>query len=251
LPQFPPEEFFARLMEECFLIHPTILVRTACYRAIGAFDERLIRGQDYAMTLRLARQFPSAMVTGPTIYRRFHAGMRGSAVAQIASDAVAAGWLKYDQITLSELRRDLSLEEYLPQSSRTVPLAPLVERRAYLQRAVIMGKKALFGEMLEDLATALRCAPEAEPLSRPEQEMLQRLGPDIASGEAERALLSRLRSLGAGELGRAIRIELARGLVWRARREAGQGRYRQALKNGAAAWALCGLGGIKKIITRR
>src|SRR5208283_5767159 len=37
LPNFPNEEFLVRLMEQCFLIHPTILVRTSCYREVGPF----------------------------------------------------------------------------------------------------------------------------------------------------------------------------------------------------------------------
>ena len=58
LPEFPEEEFLVRLMEQCFLIHPTILVRASCYREVGSFDPDLIRCQDYEMAVRLARRFP-------------------------------------------------------------------------------------------------------------------------------------------------------------------------------------------------
>ncbi len=79
LPEFPEEEFLVRLMEQCFLIHPTILVRASCYREVGSFDPDLIRCQDYEMAVRLARRFPCVRISGPTICYRMHGGTRGSA----------------------------------------------------------------------------------------------------------------------------------------------------------------------------
>src|SRR5262249_26322864 len=109
LAEFPEEEFLIHLMEECFLIHPTILVRKSCYRQSGPFREDLVRCQDYEMAVRLARSSRCARVPGPTIYHRLHEGSRGSTRDTFPVDQIYEKWLMYMQIFFQELRKDLPL----------------------------------------------------------------------------------------------------------------------------------------------
>ena len=253
LPEFAGDEFLIRLMEECFLVHPTILVRTACYRTLGPFRADLIRSQDYEMALRLARNFRCARVSGPTIYRRYHPGARGTAAASIDARQVEAKWLEYMKPIFEGLRAELPLTDYLPKSAATGSTGALDTRRAYLERMVIMGKKMLYGQMLDDLKSAVESSADGRPLSAPEREMLHRLA-SYTSGDpliAGPNLIARIRSVGGGATGLAIRVELARGLAWRAHTAWRAQEYREAARLTRVALRLCGLRGILPAISKQ
>ncbi len=246
LPDFSTGEFLIRLMEECFLVHPTILVRTACYKRLGPFRADLIRSQDYEMALRLARNFRCARVSGPTIYRRYHPGARGTAAASIDARQVETKWREYMMPTFKSLREELPLSDYLPKSSAGDGAQTLDTRRAYLERMVIMGKKMLYDEMLDDLKNALTASLDRRPLSTPEREMLHRLA-SYTSGDpliAGPNLIVRIRSIASGSIGLAVRVEMARGLIWRANSALRAREFRDSTRLLQAALRLCGLRGI-------
>jgi glycosyltransferase involved in cell wall biosynthesis len=253
LPEFAGDEFLIRLMEECFLVHPTILVRTACYRKLGPFRADLIRSQDYEMALRLARNFRCARVSGPTIYRRYHPGARGTAAASFDARQVEAKWLEYMKPIFEVLRAELPLTDYLPKSAAAGSSGALDTRRAYLERMVIMGKKMLYGQMLDDLKSAVASSADGRPLSAPEREMLHRLA-SYTSGDpliAGPNLIARIRSVGGGATGLSIRVELARGLAWRAHTAWRAREYQEAARLTRAALRLCGLRGILPAMSKQ
>jgi len=244
LPQFPEEEFFIYLMEECFLVHPTILVRTNCYRELGPFNTNLIRSQDYEMALRLGLNYPCARLSEPTIYRRLDSGQRGSSADRFDSQNALAKWLVYNLRIFNELRRTLPLDAYLPQSLRKGGDISEHKRRAYLQRMIIMGKKTLYGEMLEDLRIAVACKPD-EPLSKLERALLRRLTYDLKGDPLlNPAYASAIRSIGTGAAGLSARLELAQAISWRAATAWRDRDFREARRTFAAATRIAGLRGL-------
>ena len=244
LPQFPEEEFLIRLMEESFLVHPTILVRTNCYRELGPFKTDLIRSQDYEMALRLGMHFPCARLLGPTIYRRLDSGQKGSSADRFHSEKAMAKWMEYDIRIFNELRRTLPLDAYLPQSLRNGAEISEHKRRAYLQRMFIMGKKTLYGEMLEDLRSVIACKPD-EPLSKLERALLLRIVYKLSGDPLlNPAYASAIRSLGSGAAGLSVRLELARAMRWRAATAWRNRDYREVLRTFAGATRIAGLQGL-------
>jgi GT2 family glycosyltransferase len=227
LPNFPENEFLIRLMEGCFLIHPTIVVRTSCYREVGPFLTHLVRCQDYEMAIRLARSFRAARVLGPTLYHRHHAGVRGNASDNFEVESIYLKWLEYMQLFFPKLRQEVSLTEYLPGNPSGAHTRPSDLRRAYLQRMVIMARKRLIDEMIEDLHFAQEVA---EPdLSAAEGAMLRQVfslqeKPSLVQQE----LLVRIRSACRGKTGAAIRREFIHGLYWRAVKAVKDAEYREA-----------------------
>ncbi len=216
LPQFPESEFLMRLMEECFLIHPTILVRASCYRKLGPFRTDLIRSQDYEMAIRLGSHYRCKRIPGPTIYHRLDSGKRGSAADRFDVHDAADRWLKYDLKIFCDLREKLPLQTYVPWDFDLNGDGRKGERRAYFHRMVVMGKKGLVREMIEDLKNALACNPR-EPLSSVEAEIVRRL----ASPLSRDPLLypGNLEAICAacnGAAGRSLRTELAQAMLWRA-----------------------------------
>lgn len=242
LPTFAADEFSLRLMEECFLVHPTIVVRTECYRELGPFDTSLVRCQDYDMALRLARVHQPARLNGPTIYRRYHSGPRGSASDQFEAAHAIAKWLEYMRPIFRKLYSDLPLAVYLPGCLQTQIDNAILQRRAYLQRMVVMGKKGLYREMLADLRAVLATSSAKSPLSSAECEMLQRLA-GATSGDpllSAPDILDSLRSVCRGPLGSAIRREICRAFAWRANHARGKHEYRETVDLIRAVCKLCG-----------
>ncbi|HEY2548898.1 MAG TPA: glycosyltransferase family 2 protein [Candidatus Acidoferrum sp.] len=242
LPNFPKEEFLIRLMEESFLIHPTILVRTSCYRQSGPFRAELVRCQDYEMSVRLARKFACERVAGPTIYHRLHREPRGSAGDTFSVDQIYEKWLEYMQLFFRELHREMPLSEYLPEGHVSGGKA-LDLRYAYLRRMGIMARKRLYDEMIEDLRLAQESSDQARVLSTAEEQLLRETFNFINDPLFfKKDLLRRIRSVCPGSLGFAIRRELIRCLYWSA---VGAGRRRNVSGvaiSASAAMQLAGIG---------
>jgi hypothetical protein len=217
-PDVLEEELFVRVMENVFMGHAAIVVRTSCYKQVGPFDPDLIRCQDYEMVLRLLRAFRCARVSGPTFYVRAHDGLRGTADYPITPKTRRQRIQPfYDRIFLP-LRKELTLRDYLPRSWNGRQTEPLDERRAYLQRMSIMASKGLLEEMLEDLASALGNGCDRRDLSDAERAIVR-----AAMLNADRddllfagpGYLHRIRVLCRGNIGRQVHFELARGITWR------------------------------------
>lgn len=224
---FPPwseADYFHWIMGSPFLpsLQQGMLISTRCYRVVGGFDERLLRGQDCDMVLRIARRFRGGFLGRPTFAERLHEGLRGPSFASHAEADRYKVWRKYKRQVFGKLRASLSLDEYLPKSS----LSPIAghtlgspdKRRALLQRSVVMATHGLFSEAVQDF-----------------REYTGHLDSSFAPGDEERRQLSALgyvrdaemlppakyyRLLGASSRDRSALFKAAlRGLYWSIARE--------------------------------
>ena len=239
------DEFFPRLLESFFSHQSAMLVRVSSYKEVGPFDTTLVRSQDYEMMLRLARRFPGKGIAEPTVCIRRHPGMRGSAADRFEAGEAASKWREYDQRLIARFRKMLELHEYLPRRFHGKGLGPADKRRAYLQSMTVMAAKAMFPEMLQDLQSAITQTGPDLPLTPDERAIVRR-----SVGYMRPADLSKLRCLGmmrALPKGRAVRdvkIELARGLSWRAEWAVRSHRYRELVTVLQTGYNVLGLGGI-------
>ena len=252
LPNFSAEEFLVRLMEQCFLIHPTILVRASCYREVGPFDPALVRCQDYEMAVRLARRFPCARVAGPTIYYRLHGGARGSAGDTFRAGQIQEKWLEYMQVFIRDLRKEMPLSEYLP--GRQAPHGSISDLRyAYLRRMGNMARKRLYDEMIEDLRLAAQQnSSDSSTLTPAEQQLLRELYNFINDPLFfQKDLLRRIRSVCRGPVGSAIRGEFIRCLYWDAMNTLRKGTLSQVFSTASAAMQLSGVDVLRSFLHDR
>jgi len=60
---------FDRLLRECFIFTPTVVVRRGVFEAVGAFDESLRICEDYDLWLRIAERFELLFVDAPLLKR--------------------------------------------------------------------------------------------------------------------------------------------------------------------------------------
>ncbi len=70
----PPTELYSALLENDFVLTPTLVVRSKCFEAVGGFDANFQICEDYDMWLRLAKQFSIAGLPRPLVRVRVHHG---------------------------------------------------------------------------------------------------------------------------------------------------------------------------------
>lgn len=149
-------EFFLRLLQRrvCVLFQG-MLVRTSCYREVGPFDPELWPAEDWDMFIRLSRRFVGALIAGPTIFYRWHWGLRGPAYDRYPTREAILRGIEYDKKVLQKARGETPLHCYLPRTAEVAStLTTCDTRRALFQRASIMAFRNLHKEMIEDLRLA-------------------------------------------------------------------------------------------------
>ncbi len=70
----PPQQLFSALVEDDFVLTPTVVVRKRCFDEVGPFDTQFRICEDYDMWLRLAEQFSIIGLPRPLVRVRVHGG---------------------------------------------------------------------------------------------------------------------------------------------------------------------------------
>jgi glycosyltransferase involved in cell wall biosynthesis len=174
MPDVPADEIFCRMLEQNFMQLQGMLVRTRCYREIGLFDPRLNLCDDYDINLRLTRRFAGKRLDMPSFLFRYHSGLRGRPGALFPAEHRSRYWIKENRDIHLRLRGELELAEYLPRSLGVGPLDGPRRRRALLQRACVMARRALWEEALTDLQQALVETMPGVPLGTVERGLCRR-----------------------------------------------------------------------------
>jgi glycosyltransferase involved in cell wall biosynthesis len=257
MPQPDDDEIFPRMLEQNFMQHQGMLVRTRCYREIGPFDESLDRSQDYEMNLRLARRFPGRALDEVSFLFREHGGPRGRPGAQFAADGRSLRWIAFSRALLPRLRAELDLREYLPRSLSAAPLDAPRRRRALLQRACVAARCGLWEDALADFGEALVDTLRGTPLGSPEQDLCRRaLGMFLRRDLAIEALLDNRHHVNRfGRLlvdsGNADAQRIFAAVLWRyARERLSHGRkLARAGRAFALAWQVGGARSLLPLVT--
>jgi hypothetical protein len=161
---------YVRLMEDFFIWQGSMLVRRRCYAAVGPFDVRLTRSQDYEMNLRLARRFRGRGLSFVAFHQRHHAGVRGPRAASVGADKVEAAWRKFNQIIFRDLHASHDLMEFYVETDPAID--PRRKRlTALLQRACIMARKGLWDLAEADMVEAAELSTRLRVTTLNEQEI--------------------------------------------------------------------------------
>lgn len=185
LKEFPAESnerFLLWVMESLSLrsLIPGMLIPTGCYRAVGGFDEKLLRCEDVDILLRLARHFRAGFVEQPTFAERLHSGERGPRFERHADADRYQVFRQYKGQIFGRLRDSLALREYLPASpaspAELCPLSPMETRQALLQRGVVMAIHGLYPEAIDDFHEYVDAASSGSPApGGREQELISKM----------------------------------------------------------------------------
>lgn len=178
------------------------LYRVTALRAVGPFDERLVRSQTFDTWVRLARRFPFHALHFPTRLCRAHRGVRGALADRFSPDETLEKFVEYNRLIYRKWYWGLGLAEVDPGLGDATDPARLAA--ALVFRANLMLKRTLVEYASFDLQRAhaeLRRAPWALPVAVADRMLqdlfkLDRLA--VALGAAGPARLTRrlLRLLG-------------------------------------------------------
>lgn len=188
-------------------------------QALGGFDRRFLRSQDYHLAIRAMLAYSFASVAGgPTFLSAHHHHERGAASARFSADQQRRKWLKLDQWIYFDLIAEL------PDAHFEKPGAPALHRTpiALTNRARAAATKLLLDQTIDALLTRVVRCSEAMP-SAHEQGLIaaiptldQWYGVGVLAEERrfwrDVQQLSRLNAAGA-----AIAALLCRSKQWRAR----------------------------------
>lgn len=211
-PAFAVDDLHCALLERCFIFQPALLVRRACYEAVGPFNTDFARAQDYEMLLRLSRHAPGVPVPHILFHQRQHTDARGPAAQRIGGDVVWERQKAFDAKVLEGAYQANALSDYLPRSVQSGgEIGPAWQVSALLRRCAVMARKRLWTLAATDLTSAAALARThgvAKP-SPADKAMLQRVFDEFGYArdglDADNPLLGHLDTLPAGPFRASVR----------------------------------------------
>ncbi|KCZ83917.1 glycosyltransferase [Hyphomonas jannaschiana] len=213
----PPEDFLFESLLDMFAHQPAMLVRKSLYLKAGAFDESLVRSQDYDMLLRLARHGRPVPTEQVLFHQRQHDLPRGTAAKVVEAAERDAVWQRYDRRIFGITYQALPLGKYLPADCSLTE--PGMTRRALIRRGIVMARKNFWKKAGEDFSRAARISDR--PLTREEtadlrKTFMMKYGCDECLMDADvQALFFEIKH--ASPVGAQMARAAARAMVWRVR----------------------------------
>ena len=222
-PDVPSQSLFGRGLRNIPFLLPAALVRRERVAALGGFDERYTRSQDYEFLLRLLVDAHGVRVPQPIFIWRSHDGPRGPAHLRHEAALRERVWMEVGGGLGRDLRRRLPLASYLPRGDGNNVLGMRNLRRAVLERMAVMASKGLVREMLVDLHSAAHLRAEANgvALDRDEARACWEVGNlpffQMRLLDAPDRIVTRLLAAAGSPAGKAILARIARGILHAAR----------------------------------
>jgi hypothetical protein len=244
-PDLPAGELFGRTLRTIPFLMQSALIRRDPVHALGGFDERYARSQDYEFVTRLVAACRGVRVGQPIVVWRSHDGPRGPRHDRHDGTLRERVWMDVAATLGKDLRRRLPLAAYLPGESVTAILAMTDLRRALLQRMTVMASKGLVRELAEDLHSAARLAGPGPALGRDEAIACREVGNfqffRMRLLDAPDRLVASLSEAADCATGKAIVACLARGILHAARhRERSRRERRVMLLSALRLFVACG-----------
>jgi hypothetical protein len=244
-PDLPARDLFGRTLRTIPFLMQSALIRRARIHALGGFDERYARSQDYEFVTRLVAACSGVRVGQPIVVWRSHDGPRGPRHDRHDGTLRERVWMDAAATLGKDLRRRLPLAAYLPGESATAVLPMPDLRRALLQRMAVMASKGLVRELVEDLHSAARLAGPGPALRQEEAIACREVGNfqffRMRLLDAPDRLVASLCQAADCATGRAIVACVARGLLHAARHRERSGRERRVMVRCALRlFAACG-----------
>lgn len=235
------DQFFQANLQDFFAHHPGLLVRREAYEGLIPFSPLYGRSEDYEMLVRLADRFDCRKTDEVIFLQRQHDGQR---FGNLDGAKRMQRWIDEQYEMFKVFRKELPLASYLPHKDRGGPLEPAQQREALIARGVIMARKKLWPEAIEDLLASCAIEGAQGPLSSSEKAaarvlMFSKYGsPEVLSDQTIRQGLQDLAD--EGQVGRELGRVIARSLIWFIRNELQAGRLNQSGKYAALALSMRG-----------
>jgi tetratricopeptide (TPR) repeat protein len=183
----PPQQLFSALLEEDFVLTPTVVVRKCCFDQAGRFDEQFHICEDYDMWLRLAKSFTLQGVSQPLVRVRIHSGNTLRDISALvhyrllvvskhfgAVDGDPTLWSTEKQMAQAFALRDVAFVEI--QAGQTEQGWAHLERAILCWPALLDGPRTFYELALGNQQRGQRGQLDPGQIRRNAADLLQRLG---------------------------------------------------------------------------
>lgn len=208
----PPQLQRLALFRSCNIQMSGAILRTDAVRAVGGFDEAMLRGQDYDLMIRLAARYPHRYCGREVYVVRIHDSQRGPDRERHSQAERGRVWAKYNALIGEKMMRDFPLSAF-QYGKEDIDQSPPAKRRALIIRAWSMATKLGTARAVADILDAFD-EDGTTPLMDIERRVLtETFNHEFLSTQSHRAALRLLRLLGK-PAGRTALMLLGRGLYW-------------------------------------
>lgn len=190
IPQFEPGDDYFRLLMSSYVASPAVVVRASVQETAGPYQEGLDRSEDWEVALRWGLVGPAVRTrgAGPTYYRRFHDGLRGSRGKQFPYAENARRSLEMERDILRSFSALITLENYLPRRHWNNGLDAAIERTARLRRITVCARRGMMNEVAADMELLEASGFSAETLTHAERQLLSSAFPNLVALESLRTV---------------------------------------------------------------
>lgn len=165
-PEFWGEPGFDRpivdFLGNTYPFQAAMLVRRRLYERVGPFLPELTRAQDVEMMIRLGLYGTGLYVPHIVFYQRGHTGARGRPGQLMSAQEALLKAVSYDQKGMLLHRDEMTPDRVQPSYAASLP-PDLQERAAYLQRACMFARRALWPAAIDDIKSANDISSEPAP----------------------------------------------------------------------------------------
>jgi glycosyltransferase involved in cell wall biosynthesis len=199
-------------LQVMFSLQFAMLVKRSLYENVGPFNEKLLRAQDYEMTLRLTRAGQGIYIPKTIFYQRQHGGVRGSASERFSEKRNKSKWKEYERSFFRKLSETYAIEEFTPSYAENWE-APLKTRSAYLFKGLALCRRGLWEEGIQNLTIALE--QSQKPFTKEELDLSKvflrdtELWMELSYSPHH---VNELRNFSTSQKGRALVFEMCRPL---------------------------------------
>jgi len=235
-----------------FPFQAAMLVRRETFDRIGHFRMDFPRCQDVEALIRLALYANSQYVPHIIFYQRVHGGARFLPGRQMTAGEALTRAVQFSQKALLLHRDEMTVDRVMPYFAANLRL-DLKRRAAYLSRACMFARSALWQMAIADLTTAVRTSASpalAEELERAAVSINMAHMWDLLSlDRASVRKLARLRR--SSPYGRSIVTALAKPMLWLTRSGFREGGFRLGWQRLRLLIKLIGVGGCCRMVMEK
>lgn len=235
-----------------FPFQAAMLVKRETFDRIGHFRMDFPRCQDVEVLIRLALYANSQYVPHIIFYQRVHGGARFLPGRQMTANEALVRAVQFSQKALILHRDEMTVDRVTPYFAANLRL-DLKRRAAYLSRACMFARSALWQMAVADLTTAARTSASpalAEEIERATVSINMAHMWDLLN--LDRASVRKLAQLRrSSPYGKAIVTALAKPMLWLTRSGFREGGFRLGWQRLRLLIKLIGVGGCFSLVREK
>ncbi|NMG70082.1 glycosyltransferase family 2 protein [Parazoarcus communis] len=207
----------AQLFRHCTILMSGALLRTEAVRAIGGFNDILLRGQDYDLMVKLASKFEFQHCNRCVYILREHSGLRGPNSMKHDANTRLKVWAEFESEIGEYLISQVPLEKFtLDDTSQAVEVN--IRRHNYIVKAWALAPKLDSAYAFTEIENAFK-TDSSTPISATEEDLLKNMfNHQFIYHRIPSISIEKLRTISRTKNGRSALRMMTKGIYWATQR---------------------------------